>query len=89
MGGQKRWSQTAFRLSLRTKTRVKTDIRAALEKVGVKVGERVGDKIMENNATGIKRWPATERPRERLLQNGAKGLSDSSDENFQFSRCSA
>ncbi len=28
------------------------------------------------NATGIKSWPATERPRERLLQNGAKALSD-------------
>ena len=26
--------------------------------------------------TSIKSWPATERPRERLLQTGAKGLSD-------------
>jgi DNA repair protein RadC len=26
--------------------------------------------------TGIKCWPSSERPRERLLQNGAKSLSD-------------
>ena len=31
----------------------------------------------ENKSTGIKSWPADDRPREKLLKKGAKALSNS------------